>query len=297
VGKIAKMMAIFCLISCIGLLLSSAKVVGLAVKFALESADEAVLGTTIEVKSAALSILEGYVNVQGLVIKNPAVFEDDPDGNGERVEIPNPWSSSCLARADKLVVKINVWRIAKSLGKEFEITALELNGIEFNYDKWSMFRSSNVDMILQKLNDQGPAPDDEKPDDENQKETEQADDAGVPEDLTIDIQKVSVSEITASGILAGMPIEAKVADIEYANFSEETGGTAGSVGAIVAILLKSILVSVVANFTNVGGGLVHGVEAVAMAPVHALGYLGHALFGGGSDEAEAKQKDSPSKGA
>jgi len=262
VWKLAKIIAIFSMVSLLALLLSSAKVVGLGVKFAIESLDDSVLGTQIQVKAAALSVLEGYVDVQGLSINNPPVFEDG-------VKIPDPWSSDCLASTDKLTLKINVWRLISTLGKEIEITAIVLRGFQFNYDKWSLMRSSNVDMILAHMQDAGIDTEAPPPD--------------MPDDELIEVLKVNITKIAASGYLKGVPLEAKIADIDYENFSKETGGTAGSVGAIFQILLKSILLSIVANFANVGGGLIsgvaHGVEAVAMAPIHGVAAVAGAAFG------------------
>jgi hypothetical protein len=66
-----KMMAITLVVFCISLLFSSAKVVGMAIKFAIEAADQAFLGVDIEVKKVALNAFKGYVHIKDLVVCQP----------------------------------------------------------------------------------------------------------------------------------------------------------------------------------------------------------------------------------
>merc|ERR1719386_610607 len=74
-------------------LLSSAKVIGLLIKWAIEEVDEALLGVQITVGKAALSLFRGYVFLQDLVVENPA-------GKG--------FASPCLLKIGKVVVKVNI---------------------------------------------------------------------------------------------------------------------------------------------------------------------------------------------
>merc|ERR1712190_422551 len=69
--ELFKGLLITLLILCIALLFSSAKVIGMAVKFAVESCDQALLGVDITIKSAALSLFKGYVSINQLKIHQP----------------------------------------------------------------------------------------------------------------------------------------------------------------------------------------------------------------------------------
>merc|ERR1712100_922540 len=60
-----------CIIFFIALLFSSAKVIGMAIKGAIEACDEAMLGVQITVKQVALSLFKGYVKVVDLKIHQP----------------------------------------------------------------------------------------------------------------------------------------------------------------------------------------------------------------------------------
>eukprot|EP00971_Amphidinium_carterae_P083364 1649791-Amphidinium_carterae.1 len=66
-----KAVSVVSLIFVISLLLSSAKVVGLGVKFAIESCDKALLGVDINVRHVAFSLGKGYVKVCDLTVEQP----------------------------------------------------------------------------------------------------------------------------------------------------------------------------------------------------------------------------------
>merc|ERR1711862_663601 len=61
----------FGLVILLAMVLSSAKVIGLAVKLVIESVDQKVLGTDITVGVSRLSICRGFVNIANLVVQNP----------------------------------------------------------------------------------------------------------------------------------------------------------------------------------------------------------------------------------
>merc|ERR1711871_396407 len=115
------------------MVLSSAKVVGLAIKFGIESVDRMVIGVDIEVGAAALSLCEGYVNVRRLVV-------DNPDGNG--------FTTPYLLKADQLIVKLNIWKLVRTFGGTFEITALDVVGVEINLEKGKNGGPTNLGVIL-----------------------------------------------------------------------------------------------------------------------------------------------------
>jgi len=113
-------------------LLSSAKVIGLVVKWAIESIDESFLGVKMTVDKAALSFLHGYICINDLVVKNP--------------QKPK-FSSQALLKVDKVLIKIKMWRMLRSRFSEIEISTLVLDGIDVNYEV-DVFGNSNIQTVV-----------------------------------------------------------------------------------------------------------------------------------------------------
>jgi len=114
-------------------ILASCKVLGLAVKFALESVDSLIFGTDIEVESVKFNMCRGYVEVRKLLIMNM-------EGKG--------YQTPCLLRVDEAIVQINLWRLICSMGKVFEITDLTIDGVDLNFEKGKGLGPSNVKAML-----------------------------------------------------------------------------------------------------------------------------------------------------
>eukprot|EP00927_Polykrikos_kofoidii_P020024 TRINITY_DN1942_c0_g1_i2.p1 TRINITY_DN1942_c0_g1~~TRINITY_DN1942_c0_g1_i2.p1 ORF type:complete len:312 (+),score=38.37 TRINITY_DN1942_c0_g1_i2:107-937(+) len=224
-AHVARMTGFGLLIVLLSLFLSSAKVVGLAIKFGIESVDETVVGTNIEVKTAKLSLFEGYVNVGGVKVHNP------PTAAGE-----SPWRSDHLLCLDKVLVKINMWELLKTLGKTFEITAVILHGLEVHLEKPSIKGRSNVGLVLQHVQDLAALP--------------MADASSVEDapDIDVVVEKVSVHDVRASAIpprYLGPTFKLAVANIDFDNFSEKLNKQKGaSVAIIIGIILRTILQSI-----------------------------------------------------
>jgi hypothetical protein len=124
----------------LALLASSAKVVGLAVKWTLESCDRKWLGVDLTIKHAALSILRGYVNVEGLVFHQPdeeLVYEKNAQGRN----VPKPtgkqlsWKGDFVAKVHTIIIKIDMWTLITSGGTEFVLTYLNISGLQANIEK------------------------------------------------------------------------------------------------------------------------------------------------------------------
>jgi len=122
------------LLMAIACVLSSAKVIGLAVKCALQSVPKSHIGTQITVENAILS-LHGYVNIKNLVVSNPLITKDK-------------WSSPFLLKAGQCCLDIDLWRLIRTFGKEFEITELTLHDIEFCFEKHGYSKGSNVHEVI-----------------------------------------------------------------------------------------------------------------------------------------------------
>lgn len=140
----------------VALLFSSAKVVGMAIKLAIEGADQHLLGVDITIKKCALNAFKGYVQINDLVVHQPEdvmVYTRNTQGKlvgtatGEKCD----WKYDYVAKVHLILVKINLWRLVKTLGKEFELENLGLTGIFVNVEKPDAnigAKNSNVEYIL-----------------------------------------------------------------------------------------------------------------------------------------------------
>ncbi|CAK0866925.1 unnamed protein product [Prorocentrum cordatum] len=152
----------------VALLFSSAKVIGMAVKLAIEAADEAVLGVNIEIQNAALNLCRGYVKVEKLKVCQPefeTIWSRDEKGavTGTRVqpEVRLTWKEDYIFKVKTLLIKVNLWRLITSLGKEFELQNLTLTGIKVNFEKPTadMKQSnSNVEYVINFIDSLGLLP-------------------------------------------------------------------------------------------------------------------------------------------
>merc|ERR1719161_2581087 len=115
------------------MVLSSAKVIGLTVKMVIESsAVRSLLGVDVQVAVARLSICRGFVNLADVVVFNPEGYK-------------TPY----LLSVGKVVVKLDVMKLVRSLGKHIEIEALILSNVDIIFEKSSS--SSNVQDIVKHL--------------------------------------------------------------------------------------------------------------------------------------------------
>jgi hypothetical protein len=119
----------------LALVLSSAKVVGLAVKWGLEAVDRTVLKADLTVKSALLSVCRGYVNLEGVIIYNP--FDQQ-------------WRSPYLLKSEKATLKINMRRLIQTRGNDFEATTLFFKGVHVCYEK-PAGALANVEVVVNNI--------------------------------------------------------------------------------------------------------------------------------------------------
>jgi len=150
----------------VALLFSSAKVVGMAVKMAIESADQALLGVDITLSKCALNFFKGYVQINKLQVHQP---EDEiiyaKNDKGKLVGTPTgkkaEWKYDYIAKVHLVLIKINLWRVLTSLGKEFEIENMSLKGVFLNVEKPNTdlkSKNSNVEYIINFLDALGLIP-------------------------------------------------------------------------------------------------------------------------------------------
>jgi len=232
--------AVVFLIACF---LSSAKVVGLAVKLAIETADKTLLGVDVTVQQAAVSLCRGYVNVTGVVVENP------PD---------HGFTSPYLMKIDRVVVKLSIMPLIWSKGKKFEISMLVLEGVDLQFEKTSLGSTSNVSTLIEFLQPAKPAVDaqakpERKPSDVAEKPKE-----GTATEVLLRLLRIKNVHAEVVSPKFGTLVEVDLADIEHEDFSEYIGGGKGVVANVVIMeLLKTILKSVLAN-TDVMANLLSG---------------------------------------
>jgi len=250
----------------VALILSSAKVVGLAVKLGIESVDRIFIGVDITVDQAALSICEGYVNVWGLVIDNP----DD-----------RTWQSDCLAKIDRIVVKIDMWELVRSFGKNFVVTALEIEGVEVNYEKGPGDGMANVTWISEFMTGKqsekagGSEVVPSKPSQSGKPEP-----ANTTPRTKVTVHRLVIEDIAAEVILPSVGTVARVdlGNLEFEDFNEHCGGQTQLVaGDVVQLVLTTLVKTLLCN-TDIMRHLAG--KAITKAADSVLGFVTGGRYGG-----------------
>jgi len=167
-------LAITLLVFCVALLFSSAKVVGLAVKFVIESAElEELLGVKVTVKKVALNLFRGYIHVRKLQLHQPKeeiVYAKNEEGKlvgtltGNKCE----WNEAYIGRVELILIKINLWRLVTTMAREFELEELDLTGLYVNVEKPNPdihAKNTNLEYILNHIEAEGDCPPTEDTDD------------------------------------------------------------------------------------------------------------------------------------
>jgi len=180
----------------VALLLSSAKVIGMAIKIAIESADRAFLGVDVTIEKCALNFFKGYVQINKLKVHQPTdeiiykknekgKLEGTPtlvlDDRGIRVAKKNEWKYDYIARVHVVLIKINLWRLLRTRGKEFELENLSLTGLYLNVEKPNTDmkeENTNVEYITHYLSTFGGVP---PPEEDKTPGSETQDDAKKPQ--------------------------------------------------------------------------------------------------------------------
>lgn len=244
------------LVVMISLLLSSAKVIGLGVKFAIESIDRSLLGVDIHVKAVSLGLFRGLVMVHGLKIDNPEGYE-----------------SPCLLEMKSLVLKVNIGRIIASRGKEIEVTWLELTGVHINYEKdfYEDSSTDNVQQLIQNLEantgldidgSDTPVAAPNAPDREPEPSTSAPSKADVAEQEADAIPDIIVHRIKIDDISANiynkstLKVSLEAPTIDKEDFYEYCGGAGAGkakkgvtvIMAVLLLVLKTVLLSATAVY-------------------------------------------------
>eukprot|EP00747_Dinoflagellata_sp_TGD_P158750 gnl/TRDRNA2_/TRDRNA2_177840_c0_seq1.p1 gnl/TRDRNA2_/TRDRNA2_177840_c0~~gnl/TRDRNA2_/TRDRNA2_177840_c0_seq1.p1 ORF type:complete len:975 (+),score=152.67 gnl/TRDRNA2_/TRDRNA2_177840_c0_seq1:99-3023(+) len=290
---------------------SSAKAVGLAIKFGIEHGAPLATGVDVFLEKANLSVCEGYVYVAGLKMVNPDV-NNLPEGHpGVKAGHPG-FKSPHLMKVDTLCVKLAMGKLFCSCGGTFEITTAVFHGINVTYEKPGIHYASNVDVIVEYIQSKLPKKDETPPppppppppkDDKPKKSlSEKYEDAKkTAEDLKtaykwykriapylpefkpppppkLVLGEIEIMDVDAIAMISGQPIKASLGNIEpIKNFMEEKCGGRDhcTVGDIIKVLMSQVVHSIMQN-KAVAGQM--GKAAVAMGK-EIIGDAAHAVGG------------------
>merc|ERR1740117_1123070 len=186
-------------------------------------------------------------------------------------------------KVDKVLVKVNMWKLFTSLGKTFELQAIMLQGLDVNAEKPSFKGMTNLGLIVEHLEKQAqaltgvqdkgkkalPAPklkavvEDKKL---NKGEEKHADDHS----LELIVQKVCIESIGGSVISPVGTLSLKAPDIVFDNFQEKMSSNHGKPEELVVAIIKVILEAVLENTAHSFLAMFPGKEMAS----NALGKLG-----------------------
>merc|ERR1719221_1503451 len=130
------------------------------------------------------------------------------------------WREDFIFKIDSLIVKINLWRLLKTLGKEFELQNLTFKGVHANIEKPNATLSesnSNVEYVLNFIDSLGlipppdepaAAPKEQKPPEDAAKQPEDA--AKQPDTPKIILRHIDVGNIGAHVLIQKVPVLGKL---------------------------------------------------------------------------------------
>jgi len=220
------------------MVLSSAKVIGLGVKMAIESADKALLGVDVDVGAARLDLCRGFVNLADIIVHNPEGYK-------------TPY----LMSVGKVVIKVNMMALVKSFGKHVEIEAVILNKVDVILEKSST--STNVQDIVKHLEgDSKRTPEEkEKLEEEamkaeaakNKKKVGDYDKPKKP--VEVILHRIDILEVgakIASTYLGGGGVRIALGNIDFKDFQEQCGGKV-QVSVVIKLILETLIKTAMTN--------------------------------------------------
>jgi len=208
------------------------------VKWAVVAAAPKMLGVRVDLESASLSILRGYVVIKGLYVHNPQGFD----------------RYAYLAKVEMATLKVDLWEIVFTLAQRINIERLEINQVEVYLDKPSI-RTSNIEAIIsfidQKLAQFLPAKAVDAPLPPVNADTEYNPD--------ILVGTVWIRQISVIGNLIGVRLPTiYIHDIHEENFLEEGGLTKTHIPVLLGMLMSLVFNSVKRNSLDMKSYLFRG---------------------------------------
>lgn len=226
------------------------RILGKTVEGAIETYDQSVLGVDVNIEDLRLNPCTGVMEVTDMVINNPEGYK-----------------SEYLLKAGKVLLDLNMCKLACSCGKKVVVDKLIFKDVDVIYEKaWT---TSNVNQIIDHLHAQGASPDgkgdppvkeepkkegaegDKKDDDTSKPADDKAAPAANPDSGSgreVILHEVVVEDVglkVSANMMMGMGVRISVGDMHYHDFAKQVGNS--MVDDIVQILLISILKTVLAN--------------------------------------------------
>jgi len=217
---VAIIVIIFLVIPCISLCL------GRAIKFAIESLDEEILGVQVEIDRLWVNPFSLAVTIEGCYVENPPGY-----------------TSKYILQTDHVTVDISAITLLCSCGSKIVVEELALGGIDINVEKNSL-KSSNIQDLLRNITGN---PDSAKFDKEHAKmaaaaTTERGKKKGSKKIL---IQKVTTKNIAVQLQAWFVSLKLKPNDIDFEELTQSEEGQ--SLSAVIALVIEALLQSVLDN--------------------------------------------------
>jgi len=199
--------------------------VGNAVKTAIEAADRRVIGTDITLKSCDISLFQGRVQINGLVVHNPPGFREQP-----------------LLSVKKAVFDLGM--LALLFNRTILIEELAFDGLSvvMDYNDAGISNCASIqDHLATAITSLTPSPD-------SNSAVPLPPPPTVPkEKREIELRRVQLTDLTATRGWA----KCALGDIRYDDFSKEVGTSA--VDDIALILMSSVMKSVTSSALSMFG--------------------------------------------
>lgn len=131
------------------------------------------------------------------------------------LEISNPpgYRSDFLAVANMLYFEVSMVELIFSLARHIRVDSLVVSGVRINYEQ--SFNSSNIQDFIDRLGMEGGG--------------------------TFDLHRVIIKDVKAQAVFSSAKVNVTVPDVQYEDFSGETGITMA--GNVVDLLVKTVLKS------------------------------------------------------
>mmetsp|Transcript_93872 Transcript_93872/g.166066 ORF Transcript_93872/g.166066 Transcript_93872/m.166066 type:complete len:999 (-) Transcript_93872:162-3158(-) len=217
----AKVLTVFTLVATVAFVLLSAKMLGLLVKFAVESVDKSLLGVTIEIKQVLISLWQQRLTIMGLTVKNPDIHE---------------WRSDCLANLTLCIVEVRIWSLIRH--GVIEINVLALQHVEVNFER-PIEHYSNVHYVLDVIK-KGKKK--KKPVTEEEKKEEK-------KKANICLHQIALTDVKAKLLSTrlGNIFSLVVADWNQKDYAKETGHENLHMADVVMLVLETLLDTILHN--------------------------------------------------
>lgn len=226
----------------------TAKAVGLAIEFGVETFDRSIIGVDMEIGKLSVNLCEGNVVMHGFKMRNPDSYNSDH-----------------LLECKKVRVDIDMCRLLFSGFREIRVEALYFKRVDIIYEK--SWKSSNIHDVLEFL--RGPGTDTKAGGMAQSALSPRADppeSASLPgvepamgatgsmrrrkpkHEYKLTLEKVDLEDIAfraQAQMLGGRGARVSVPDISYDHFTKEMGEH--YIEFIIKNLLKTVLKSIAAN--------------------------------------------------